>query len=258
VSTAQRIELEGHPFEGLVEKLKRANEHILQLKSEIDTFFRDGKYQIIPKDDDKLFREAMEYHSNRRIPLRFGVIAGEVAHQFRSCLDHVVWHFSDDISRGNPKVANGLEFPILEVEPRNSNERARYNRKIEGISKAGVITLICNQQPYRLGADAPNHPLLIIHNMDRFDKHRELATFVSCGNMRIPVESLLKVARHQKEKLSEAEINALGAELKQNCEITPQVTFREFGKGDRQAVVPGLQELGTYVRDLITLFAEQL
>ena len=137
-----------HPFAGIAEKLQRSEQNILDLHSEIDLFITNGQYPVIPHPEDKTFQEATEYHKTKMIPLRFGVLAGEVVHHLRSCLDHIVWHFSDDASRAKPR---SIEFPIFEVKPSNKKEIETYERKVKGISNANVLRMIEESQPYRAG-----------------------------------------------------------------------------------------------------------
>ena len=172
-----------HPFAGITEKLKRADENIVNLKSEIDVFIQSGKYPVVPHANDKVFHEAVSYHRDRKIPLRFSVLVGEAVHHLRSCLDHIVWHFSDSSARAKP---GSIEFPIFEIQPSDKKEIERYARKIKGITNANVLRLIEEMQPYNVGADVANHLLLIIHNMDRWDKHRELVIVDSGVSLAIP------------------------------------------------------------------------
>jgi hypothetical protein len=83
---------------GINEKLKRANENIRNLDSEIVAFIEGGEYPVLPDANGKIPDEAISYHKNRVIPPRFGVLAGEIIHHFRSCFDHIVWHFSEDVA----------------------------------------------------------------------------------------------------------------------------------------------------------------
>lgn len=83
-----------HPFHGIACKLKRVDENIINLNDEIDRFFKECKYPIIPHPNNEQWQNAVNYHRELRIPLRFSVLAGEVIHHLRACLDHVVWHFS--------------------------------------------------------------------------------------------------------------------------------------------------------------------
>jgi hypothetical protein len=79
-----------HPFAGIAEKLKRADENIVNLNGEISKFFAESEYPVIPKPDDKRWKEALEYHRELKVPKRFSVLGGEIIHHFRSCLDHIV------------------------------------------------------------------------------------------------------------------------------------------------------------------------
>jgi hypothetical protein len=67
-----------HPFDGIGEKLKRSNENIHNLETEIAYFFESSKYPVLSQDNKKVFLEAIEYHQQRVIPVRFSVLAGEV------------------------------------------------------------------------------------------------------------------------------------------------------------------------------------
>src|ERR1700761_1924172 len=83
-----------HPLSGAYEKLHRAEENIEKLELEITRFFEESKYPVISNENDQLFLEAIDYHGNRKIPIRFSVLAGEIVHHLRSSLDHVAWQLS--------------------------------------------------------------------------------------------------------------------------------------------------------------------
>src|SRR5579864_7615214 len=158
-------------FDGITEKLKRANENIRNLESEIGVFFQQGEYPVLPEDNRELLLKAIEYHKKRVIPLRFSMLAGEIVHHLRSILDHVVWQFSDEVyRRDHPRL---IEFPVVEVPPVDKDSISRYVRKIKGITVARVRDLIERLQPYN-SPDPLDDPLLILHKMNVIDKHREL------------------------------------------------------------------------------------
>src|SRR6266481_2405373 len=119
-------------FEGIDEKLKRADENIQNLKVEVSWFFKKCKYPKIPKLDDEKLAEALNYHHALKIPPRFSVLAGEIVHHLRSCLDHVVWELSDDAYRNSPNF-RFIEFPLLEKRPSLKDKFTRYERKIKGV-----------------------------------------------------------------------------------------------------------------------------
>ena len=66
------------PFDGIAEKLQRSNENIRNLEIEIARFFQDSKYPILSNDNQQVIPEALEYHNNCPVPLRFSVLSGEI------------------------------------------------------------------------------------------------------------------------------------------------------------------------------------
>jgi len=248
------MESPDHLFNGIFEKLKRADENIVNLKVEIDAFISSGEYPVIPHPNSEVWQKAVDYHRNKLVPKRFSVLAGEIVHHLRSSLDHIVWHFSSDDARKKP---NGLEFPMFEAEPLEENEIKNYNRKIKGITSPDVRKLIKDLQPYSAGADVADDPLLIIHNMDRFDKHRELAIVISTAFVTVPPDRpdlIQKFELYKQGKLHGVELIEASRALKNQGEVTPSVSFRQFGKRDSQPVIPGLAKLFNEVGTVVDLF----
>jgi hypothetical protein len=233
-----------HPFAGIAEKLKRAEQNIVNLKAEIDLFVQGGEYPVLPHPNSEEWEKAKAYHRDKRIPLRFSVLAGEVVHHLRSCFDHVVWHFS--AGRVTTRNENAIEFPVLDSDPAgNKNKVGEYNRKIQAIANPDVIALIKKMQPYEVGSHIANHALLIIHNMDRFDKHRELVIVSSIISVEYPpdaIDFIRKAQMYIQGELPPAEHLALGRAL-QNYKPSPGVAFRKFGEWRAYPVVKGLSEL---------------
>jgi hypothetical protein len=245
-----------HPFAGIAEKLKRAHQNIDDLNSEINLFIQSGKYPVLPNPNSEEWKVAVTYHKTKPIPLRFAVLAGEIIHHLRSCLDHVMWHFSDNCSRASDP--NGIEFPIFEQKPRNSDELKRYKRKVQGIGNAKVLDLIEASQPYHAGADAADHLLMIVHNMDRFDKHRELMIVASTANAIIPpslTELQDKVRLYEAGKLPESERATLIQAAQNYGAVSPGLAFRQFGKREPHSLLRGLVELWTEVDNRVDAFA---
>lgn len=248
-----------HSFAGIAEKLKRSNENILNLNSEIDAFIQNGEYPTIPYQDDEMWQKAMEYHRTKPIPLRFSVLSGEIIHQMRSCLDHIVWHFSSSVARLNHSGA--IEFPVFEVkpDPMKKNEIERYSRKVQGISNTAVLNLIEKMQPYNAGPNAADDPLLVVHNMDRFDKHRELAIVDSSVRVNFPnamaVVSRMAEMYSQGAQLTNSELLTLSHALKDHAQVAPGIAFREVGGRKIQSVIPTLAQLQQAIVERVAMFA---
>lgn len=230
---------------GIGEKLKRSDQNILNLQSEIQAFFEKCDYPVIPHTNDEEWQKAVDYHRKLKIPIRFSVLAGEIIHHLRSSLDHLVWIFStEDIRR---EKGGSIAFPVVCHDPPPPKEIERLHGQIQGIADARVRDRIIALQPYHRGADGANSPLAIIHEMDRFDKHRELVLINNCvtANVRVPdrdTEDALRL--HQNGKpLSLRQRGLIGKALKQNPDARPNVAFSEFGGRKTQAVVPSLVQL---------------
>jgi hypothetical protein len=234
-------------FSGIEEKLKRADENIVNLQSEITGFFEKSKYPVFPKINSKEHDEAVKYFSKLPVPIRFGVLAGEIVHHLRSCLDHVIWQLSDDVTR-NSKEGRFLEFPILDTRPTAENKFSRYGRKIQGVKHVSVLKLIEELQPYNR-----THPhadmLWFIHEMDVFDKHRELVIMHPTGYMIGPLPLMREVSAHFTRKVR------MSAELKRQFDeygqITPEVSFRDLPGWEAQPIVKVLTQLTDYVRYIV-------
>jgi hypothetical protein len=245
-------------FDGIREKLKRADESIRNLKTEIDAFIQNGEYPTIPDHKDNAWQKAVDYHRDKIIPLRFAVLVGEIAHQLRSSLDHIVWLFSDESTRLNHSTA--IEFPIFESRPRDKDELRRYKRKIQGIASLSIKRFIEALQPYHAGTDAAYQPLSIIHNMDRFDKHRELTIVDSGVNIIFTIPPHVTdyteaIMKHKEGKvMSLRDRGMMGRAIKKYGNVSPDIAFRQFGKRGSQLVVPVLTQLSEHVRLLIDKF----
>lgn len=243
-----------NPFDGIDEKLIRSNENIRNLSVEITDFFGRTKYPVLPHSDKKLLLEAIEYHKSLEIPLRFSVLAGEIIHHLRSCLDHVVWVFSDPAVR--VKHVRTIQFPILETRPSDKQSIANYEGKIIGVTKAEVRDGIERLQPYN-ASNPLDSPLLIIHKMDILDKHRELLICYSNGSFEFPPDMEDKFATYQSlhPDISSAE---LAYHFKDYGKVVPQVSFGDFGRRETQPVIEGLIELHNHVVSAIKTFSSMV
>jgi hypothetical protein len=257
---ADLIESPDHPFHGIFEKLKRANENIVNLDGEILSFFQKCKYPVIPDAKDKEWEDALNYHRSLQVPKRFSVLTGEIIHHLRSCLDHIVWHFSSPAARRDHE--NVLEFPIFR-DPLTKKEQPRYNRKVQGIVKPRVLALVEQLQPYHRGLDAIDDSLCIIHDMDRFDKHRELLIVTACANIVFPAGSSMAgvisaIAYREGKTLSAVELDAAQRAIKNDAKIHPQVAFAKFGNREDQLVVPSVAKLSHAICDVLDLFLGEI
>ncbi|HEX4019533.1 MAG TPA: hypothetical protein VHX63_00170 [Acidobacteriaceae bacterium] len=235
-------------IDGIVEKLKRTEENVFNLQSEISAFFEKSDYPVLPENDRKLLLKAIEYHKNLAIPPRFNVLAGEVIHHLRSSFDHIVWHFSV----GATDKDKWIEFPVFDEQPSKTKDIERFKRKIERVRDPNVIDLIKRLQPYN-SADPTDDPLSIIHSFDIIDKHRELILCGATGSTVVPrtMESTIKSYERAHPELDRAQV---ARHFKNYGVSKPCVSFKNFGRQEIQPVVQGLFNLFNYTVEAIRGF----
>ncbi len=239
-----------HPLDGIRQKLKRAEQNILSLNGEINSFLDTGDYRAIPNDNENVFRKALQYHSTRNVPIKFSVLAGEIIYHLRSSLDHLVWQLVI-ANKGKPGPWN--EFPIFKLMPSEKDIAEGFRGKIKGVSlKAAAI--IESLQPYHAGTNAANDRLWILHDLCRIDKHRELVIVV--GTVKLNLRSGGIFIQDGAAELL-PKLFGFSTRTDMNYKLSPQVSFKEFGSRKLQSVCPGLAELLANISRIVdTLSAE--
>jgi hypothetical protein len=147
-----------------------------------------------------------------------------------------------------------LNFPFWKRGQLIKKSVARYNGKVEGITKDAVRGLIERLQPYNAPNPA-NSPLLIIHKMDVFDKHRELVICISTGAFELPIDVYKRFASYQRGEPGSKPVD-LKAEFEAHGKVVPQISFKNFGRRDIHPVVPALIDLFNYTDEVMGYFSK--
>lgn len=181
---------------GCREKLLRAEEHLNTLYAEVTDFskaLRQGKpYTVGSNVDPDTGNQTAKLILPEPVPtLRWGAVAGDVVHNLRSVLDHIIEELT---IRNHGSAIAKTEFPIFtrefglpssgkgvsgipgfrDMKPDGVTPRPDSGlHKIRGI-RQDFQTLIEQAQPYWRLNDVNGHPLLILHKLDISDKHRVL------------------------------------------------------------------------------------
>jgi hypothetical protein len=128
-----------HPLDGCRAKIERAKEHIRNLDADISRYINEAGHTVTFSDHYDPSGGAFDRRmviNGPAIPARIMVIVGEIVHQLRSSLDHLVWQLV--LANKTAAVTPDLEFPVFW-------ERTKYptaaKRKIKGIS-SGAVDLI--------------------------------------------------------------------------------------------------------------------
>lgn len=149
-------------------KLDRAAEHIKTLNEIVRKWYDTKPLRVIPKQfnsNDMTYTFRVEYAP---IPLSFGIIAGDIFHNLRSALDHLVWQLAL-LTTSAP--FDRTAFPICIND--NGESRRHIKRLLQHVTD-DARQVIDSLQPYHTGdvEEAKTHALWFIDQMSNFDKHR--------------------------------------------------------------------------------------
>ena len=164
-----------------------------------------------------------DYHAQRHcivisvasvnpVPARLGLGIGDVAHNYRSCLDYLAWALvcngktpPDTLTK---KRRNAVYFPLAgsrkefnaSLADRYSGEGRLIPAKLPGLRRV-EIAKVRRHQPYQRGVtNLPRHPLTLLGALANRDKHRtiqpvwslpmsgvcEVSNFRDCVKTRMP------------------------------------------------------------------------
>jgi hypothetical protein len=172
-------------------KMARADLHLSFLRERVESFVDDGGAYKLQTQPNTHTGEVAIYgkafgNSHRH---EWGAIIGDVVHNLRSTLDHLVWQLT--LANGlTPPAAipwkgpgsewRNIRFPIHTINPRKrypSGKRIPWRYKppdsLWGIRSA-LRTELQRLQPFNHGQDAPKKPLAILNELWNIDKHRHL------------------------------------------------------------------------------------
>jgi hypothetical protein len=168
------------PLAGANAKLQRAGKHLKTLDEQWRSFIETEPYAV--SHEFKFQPPISEWSSHfvveRPIPVELSIIMGDILHNLRSCLDHLVGCF---VERYGGAIKRHHAFPIYgdERKFRGRVEKARRKNDrggpLNGIpSKSPEWALVKEAQPYHRGDARGEHPLAILNEMANIDKHRGL------------------------------------------------------------------------------------
>lgn len=178
------------PIIECISKLKRARKHLANLQSRSQKWLLDNAShrRSTKKDPDRPGYYQYSIHSScPNIPLDpFALIIGDVLHNLRSSLDHLVYALALNYTGSlSEEVARNLQFPIFGDKDWNGkmgvgNARFERNRKAWiGAIHPEAQAFIKNLQPYHKGNAFAEHALWKFHQLSNLDKHRLLLTSAS-------------------------------------------------------------------------------
>jgi hypothetical protein len=162
--------MDGATLAGCNAKVNRAEEAIEAMAQEWIAWRQSNPYPTRVEADPTSGEYRVYFDFSIRVPERFPVLLGEVAHDLRSALDHLVWREAvEQIGRKQAdKKANSIAFPIHRT-------RVALNRsRVRQFVSDDAWRIIERHQPYDRGKPPRPKTLQMLHWINRIDKHRLL------------------------------------------------------------------------------------
>jgi hypothetical protein len=165
-------------------KLRRADMHLRFLYDSIQEFLETHPYDVEAELDFDT-GEVVMYGKVVRDPsraetTRWGVVIGDIVHNLRSALDHMIWVLSLDASTPPPPPPDpipnsspwhSVAFPVI---VNLADWTLSEMKKIAGV-RPDLRARIEALQPFNTGPSTPREePLAVLHQLWQVDKHRHL------------------------------------------------------------------------------------
>jgi hypothetical protein len=164
-------------LDGISLKVKRSYQQIDILKNEISTFMDREPYK--PAFKMNRIRGATEAPCvldftirlvvEEPCPPMFGILVGEIVHNLRSALDHIVYQLVIHATNAPPPVVSKTQFPIF-LDAAGFKHRGPLLLKGVGTKAAALIKAM---QPFATG-EGVKSPLWHLSQLSNIDKHRTI------------------------------------------------------------------------------------
>jgi hypothetical protein len=239
----------GHSFASSFEKVKRADQQIIQLNREIDLFLDEppyGAYRVAHDIDFQAFQQIQESLDGHPLPLRFSVICGEIVHDLRSSLDHLAWQL---VIAAKNEPSRKTCFPIFISDPRSDKDAlTRYEGCVKGMS-VRAKALIHQLQPFERSSTFPEgDPLAILNALCNRDKHRELN--VVCKTFSFSIKSF----RFSGIPKDSTDGHSLTITEDINVDVHDKFTIGVAFTDAQEALVATLAKLSEETREVLAVF----
>jgi hypothetical protein len=248
-------------------KLARAEEHFATFNADLDRYIADDETFTVRAEASADGKEhAFLWTLHKDPPAEWSPLIGDVLHNLRCALDHIVWQLADPDVRGKNTM-----FPIFtdpgeffRTDKKGRPGRGSGLRKLEGLLP-DPLAIIEAAQPYNW-TDGPDHPgeaLRVLNEIENIDKHQFLHTAAASGQLertefpslgratvRVTLNPTLLVVGEETETIS-IEVPSREAAVDMKVNVSFLVLFADTGEVDGTPVDVALEGLISAVR-LIT------
>lgn len=169
---------------GTVFKLYRAALHLQELKREIDAYLFSQPHSTVLYSDRSSQRYLLRGHLSHEPPEMLPLIVGDCLQNMRVALDHLAWALAE---LGGKEPPRNTAFPIY-IDRGDFHDKTKKGvpSTKSGLGKMRMLpeeaqTIIESLQPYH-GDDPSMHPLWILNEYSRIDRHRTLSVMYSLSD----------------------------------------------------------------------------
>lgn len=106
----------------------------------------------------------------KAVPDEIAAIVGDALFDYRAALDHLAWLLVPDVEKAKGRVADIVSFPLSSFREKFPDQFRRTMPGVDDVTRS----IVARHQPFQNGAQSLEHPLAILHDWNRFDKHRVL------------------------------------------------------------------------------------
>lgn len=151
-------------------KVDRAETSIKELADDWTAWIATNPYPSRIDVDRDLGEYRLNFDFSTPLPPSLPVRVGEIAHNLRSALDHLIWCEAVEVLRREPtdEEARKIAFPIWRT--RIDFKKSQVQRYVS----PDAWTIIERYQPYDRGKPKRSKALGLLHWINRIDKHRLL------------------------------------------------------------------------------------
>lgn len=202
----------GDALSGVRLKLARALDEIKALDQEVVHFIKTPPCPYRPALDFNVDTRIITFdvHIEKTPDPMWGVRIGEVIHNLRSALDHIIWELVILTTGGPPALPTKNQFPIF--ESKEGFDGRGIDQFLRGV-RQDAVELIRSEQPYFTG-EKRNSPLWHLHELSNADKHRTICvvgTLISQFKFSMPplLEPLERIEELERMKSGPIQENAV-------------------------------------------------
>lgn len=174
-------------LDGARAKIERGEDVIEQLNTAVVAYLDESPYEVVGEFEPNRSEYVLRGRVTRPVPLVLRVIVGEICHNLRSALDHLVWQLAL-INTSTPSGSTQFPIAISEAEFR-TNRGQNMIRDLSPKHRAAIEAL----QPYK-GTDI-GLALSDLRVLSNTDKHRVINASIARSVGDQPIEAELIIVR---------------------------------------------------------------